>query len=181
MRLLIRDPITGGTGVNQDPTIYQFTVSGFSSQSNGANTPVASATCRMSFLTAGGTYQTYDQKYVDRIVGGAAYMLDSTSGTPTGIRYTDNWKFTSKSGEYFFERQDSVPCGALGVSSLVTNQCLVTPLQPEPILIPRLHRATWWGHHGQLPLLTITVTAIKEIQGGACRVVQVPIHKWVGL
>ena len=123
LRILARDPITGGTAVDsktglptQDPTYYIFTVSTTTAQSNAANTPSSSATCRLAYQRPDGTYQTYDQKFVPSAFGGVGFMCDDTKGpggtVVSGILYGNktntatpggNWEYTKKSAAWYFD------------------------------------------------------------------------------
>jgi hypothetical protein len=111
MRVAQLDPITGNANKKKgDPTIYEFTVAGFTSQSNLASTPQSAATIRMAFLSPLGGYQTYDQKYAGNFANDTGYMINSTNkgAAPDGIKgYPDNWEYDAKGLISFFEPRSS--------------------------------------------------------------------------
>jgi hypothetical protein len=111
MRVQIIDPILGSANPKKgDTNLYIFTTAGWTPDNNAANTPSPVATCRLSYQSPiDNNFYTYDQKYVPNITGRTGYMIGESAqkkvaASPgTGILYTDNWQYTSKSGAHFFE------------------------------------------------------------------------------
>ena len=107
MRITQLDPITGNTNPKKgDPTKYEFTVAGYTAQSNLPSTPQSSATFRMAYLSPLGGYQTYDQKYAGNFANDTGYMINNTNAgaAPDGITgYPDNWEYDAKGLISFFE------------------------------------------------------------------------------